>query len=117
GTATRGSRAYVTERFAARPPPPPAAGQQPSYPGQQPSGPLTLKADHAKFAAYFNLDNGTGKIRGVYLQGNEAVRPIFRAWLAPFRDLGAATLTSSNTGGTDHLFLDAVGSARLHIVP
>ncbi|HEV2666772.1 MAG TPA: M28 family peptidase, partial [Blastocatellia bacterium] len=59
--------------------------------------------------AYFNLDNGTGKIRGVYLQGNEAVRPIFRAWLEPFRDLGASTLTSRNTGGTDHLSFDGVG--------
>lgn len=68
-----------------------------------------LKPDHAKFAAYFNLDNGTGKVRGVYLQGNEAVRPIFRAWLAPFADLGALTVSPSNTGGTDHLSFDAVG--------
>jgi Zn-dependent M28 family amino/carboxypeptidase len=68
-----------------------------------------LKPDHAKFAAYFNLDNGTGKVRGVYLQGNEAVRPIFRAWLAPFADLGALTISPSNTGGTDHLSFDAVG--------
>ena len=58
---------------------------------------------------YFNLDNGTGKIRGVYLQGNEAVRPIFRKWLEPFRELGAATLTISNTGGTDHLSFDGIG--------
>jgi len=105
-----GSRAYVSEHFASRPAPPAAApGQQPGYPGQQPAGPLTLKPDHAKFAAYFNLDNGTGKVRGVYLQSNEAVRPIFRAWLAPFGDLGAGTLTSSNTGGTDHLSFDAAG--------
>src|SRR5207247_3820787 len=68
-----------------------------------------LKPDHAKFAAYFNLDNGTGKVRGVYLQGNEAVRPIFRAWLAPFADLGALTLSPTNTGGTDHLSFDGVG--------
>jgi carboxypeptidase Q len=68
-----------------------------------------LKPDHAKFAAYFNLDNGTGKVRGVYLQGNEAVRPIFRAWLSPFADLGALTISPSNTGGTDHLSYDAVG--------
>ena len=68
-----------------------------------------LKPDHEKFSAYFNLDNGTGKIRGVYLQGNEAVRPIFRAWLAPFADMGASTLSPSNTSGTDHLSFDAVG--------
>ena len=65
--------------------------------------------EYDKLSAYFNLDNGTGKIRGVYLQGNEAVRPIFREWLQPFRDLGATTLTASNTGGTDHLSFDAIG--------
>jgi carboxypeptidase Q len=68
-----------------------------------------LKPEHAKLSAYFNLDNGTGKIRGVYLQGNDAVRPIFRAWLAPFAEIGAATIAQSNTGGTDHLSFDAVG--------
>ncbi|MEO5594292.1 MAG: M20/M25/M40 family metallo-hydrolase [Chitinophagaceae bacterium] len=62
-----------------------------------------------KLAAYFNLDNGTGKIRGVYLQGNEAVKPIFTQWLQPFNDLGATTLTLQNTGGTDHLSFDAIG--------
>ncbi len=70
---------------------------------------LTLLPGHEKFSAYFNLDNGTGKIRGVYLQGNEAVRPVFRQWLMPFRDLGASTLSIANTGGTDHLSFDAVG--------
>src|SRR5215468_11073022 len=98
-----GSRAYVEQHFASRPASEPAAGQQ------RQQGPLTLKPAQEKFSAYFNLDNGTGKIRGVYLQGNEAVRPIFRAWLEPFRDLGASTLTSRNTSGTDHLSFDAVG--------
>lgn len=65
--------------------------------------------EYDKLSAYYNLDNGTGKIRGVYLQGNEAVRPIFREWLQPFRDLGATTLSASNTGGTDHLAFDAIG--------
>ena len=104
-----GSRAYVSNHFASRAP---AAGA-PNDPVQQmirgPQGPLTLKPGHEKFSAYFNLDNGTGKIRGVYMQGNEAVRPIFRAWLAPFKDLGAQTLTISNTGGTDHQAFDGVG--------
>lgn len=62
-----------------------------------------------KFSVYFNMDNGTGKYRGVYLQGNENVRPIFREWLRPFEKLGASTLTFSNTGGTDHLAFDAIG--------
>jgi hypothetical protein len=70
---------------------------------------MELKPEHDKFSAYYNLDNGTGKIRGVYLQGNDAVRPIFEAYLKPFHDLGAATLTIRNTGGTDHLSFDAVG--------
>jgi hypothetical protein len=65
--------------------------------------------EYDKLSAYYNLDAGTGKIRGVYLQGNEAVRPIFRQWLQPFRDLGASTLTASNTGGSDHVPFDALG--------
>lgn len=99
-----GSRAYVAEHFGRR-------IESPSQPGAEAQAPpqFELKPEHERFAAYFNLDNGTGKIRGVYLQGNEAVRPIFRAWLAPFRDMGASTLSPSNTGGTDHLSFDALG--------
>ncbi|HEY7292694.1 MAG TPA: M20/M25/M40 family metallo-hydrolase [Vicinamibacterales bacterium] len=70
---------------------------------------MQLKPDHAKFAGYFNVDNGTGVIRGVYLQGNEAVAPIFDAWMKPFNNMGMDTLTIRNTGGTDHLSYDAVG--------
>jgi len=70
---------------------------------------MDLKPEQAKLSAYYNLDNGTGKIRGVYLQGDSAAAPIFKAWLEPFKDLGATTLTIRNTGGTDHLSFDAVG--------
>jgi carboxypeptidase Q len=70
---------------------------------------MELKPEHAKVSAYYNLDNGSGKIRGVYLQGNRQVADIFRGWLTPFNDMGAKTLTISNTGGTDHLSFDAVG--------
>ncbi|MEN0055108.1 MAG: M20/M25/M40 family metallo-hydrolase [Mucilaginibacter sp.] len=70
---------------------------------------MQLKPEQAKLSAYYNLDNGTGKIRGIYLQGNEAVRAIFKSWLEPFKDLGANTITINNTGGTDHLSFDAVG--------
>jgi carboxypeptidase Q len=70
---------------------------------------LVRQPEYDKLSAYFNLDNGGGKIRGVYLQGNEAVRPIFRRWMEPFRDMGADTLTPSNTGGTDHLSFDGIG--------
>ncbi|HUJ24257.1 MAG TPA: M20/M25/M40 family metallo-hydrolase, partial [Bryobacteraceae bacterium] len=70
---------------------------------------MQLKPAHAKLSGYFNHDNGTGKIRGVYLQGNDAMRPIFEAWFAPFRDLGVTTITIRNTGGTDHQSFDQVG--------
>jgi Zn-dependent M28 family amino/carboxypeptidase len=85
-----GSRAYVTETFGDR-------------------ADMVLKPAHAKFAGYFNVDNGTGAIRGVYLQGNEAVAPIFEAWMKPFNNLGMRTLTIRDTGGTDHQSYDAVG--------
>jgi carboxypeptidase Q len=100
-----GSRAYVEQHFGRR-----------VQPGQDEKPLLELKPEHSKLAAYFNLDNGTGGIRGVYMQGNEAVRPIFRAWLTPFKEwipnsrvLSASTLSAANTGGTDHLSFDAVG--------
>lgn len=69
----------------------------------------SLKQDQKKVSAYYNMDNGTGKLRGVYLQGNQAVSPIFREWLKPFHELGASTLSLSNTGGTDHLAFDMAG--------
>ncbi|MBX7173366.1 MAG: M20/M25/M40 family metallo-hydrolase [Pyrinomonadaceae bacterium] len=87
-----GSNAYVKQHF-----------------GEMKSGSLVKGADWDKISGYYNLDNGTGKIRGVYLQGNSAVKPYFETWLTPFGDLGAKTLTLSNTGGTDHLSFDAVG--------
>lgn len=85
-----GSRGYVKNTFA---------------------DPATMQTTpaHEKFSSYFNIDNGTGKIRGIYLQGNEACRDIFAQWLTPFKDLGATTVTISNTGGTDHQAFDAVG--------
>jgi carboxypeptidase Q len=70
---------------------------------------MSLKPEQAKVAAYFNLDNGTGKIRGIYLQGNDMARPIFEQWLVPFHDQGAKTVTIRNTGGTDHQSFDAIG--------
>ena len=71
--------------------------------------PINKKPAYDKFAAYYNLDNGTGQIRGIYMQGNEALRPIFRDWLAPFKEYNASTVTINSTGGTDHLPFDAAG--------
>jgi hypothetical protein len=72
---------------------------------------VTKKFNQAgdKLSVYLNLDNGTGKIRGIYMQGNTAVKPIFSQWFQPFQDLGAGTLSLQNTGGTDHLSFDAIG--------
>ncbi|MBV9304136.1 MAG: M20/M25/M40 family metallo-hydrolase [Acidobacteriaceae bacterium] len=85
-----GSRAYVKEHFG---------------------DPETMKLTeaHAKLDAYFNLDNGSGKIRGIYLQGNDMCRPIFEQWFMPFKDMEAGAITVRDTGGTDHLSFDAVG--------
>jgi len=68
-----------------------------------------IKPEQAKVTAYYNLDNGTGRIRGIYAQGNTAIMPIFQAWLDPFKDLGAGTVTVRNTGSTDHTGFDMVG--------
>jgi carboxypeptidase Q len=70
---------------------------------------MHLKVEQSKISAYYNLDNGSGKIRGIFAQGNEAVVPIFKKWLESFSDLGATTVTLHNTGSTDHLSFDAVG--------
>jgi carboxypeptidase Q len=114
-----GSAQYVSAHFASRaaapatPANPPAGAPAPGTlgggGGRGPQGPLELKPDYAKFAGYFNIDNGTGAIRGVYLQGNDAVAPIFREWIEPFRSLGMSYLTIRNTGGTDHQSYDRVG--------
>lgn len=69
---------------------------------------IRLTSAAKKFSVYFNMDNGSGRFRGVYLQGNEHVYPIFREWLKPFNKMGASTLTLQNTGGTDHLSFDAI---------
>ncbi len=107
-----GSRAYVEQHFGRTIAPSrdsaPAAETEPER-RERPRNAYELLPEHEKLSAYFNLDNGAGKIRGIYLQGNEAVRPIFRSWLAPFTDMQAATISSSNTGGTDHLSFDGIG--------
>jgi hypothetical protein len=72
-------------------------------------GPLEPKPEQKLISAYFNVDNGSGKIRGIYTQGNAAIAPIFAQWIAPLKDLGVTTITNQNTGGTDHLSFDAVG--------
>jgi carboxypeptidase Q len=104
-----GSQGYVEQHFGSRPP-----SDDPNMKGmptllRRDAGAITVKPEQAKVSAYFNIDNGTGKVRGIYLQENEAVAPIFEQWMRPFKDLGMTTLSMRNTGGTDHLSFDAVG--------
>jgi len=104
-----GSQGYVEHHFGARPHmDDPAMKDMPTVLRRE-AGEVTVKPEQAKVSAYFNVDNGTGKIRGIHLQENEAVAPIFETWMKPFKDLGMNTLTMRNTGGTDHLSFDAVG--------
>ena len=92
-----GSRAYVKQHFADW------------EPDTATTEKIKLLPEHARLDAYYNVDNGSGKIRGIYLQGNEAIAPLFSEWMEPFHNLGMTTLTIRNTGGTDHLSFDAVG--------
>jgi hypothetical protein len=104
-----GSEWYVQHHFGSRP-----ESKDPERKGDpsvrnRVNGPMTVKPEQAKVSVYFNVDNGSGKIRGVFMQENAAVQPIFEAWMKPFHDLGMDTLTMRNTGGTDHLSFDATG--------
>jgi hypothetical protein len=113
-----GSQAYVAKHFGAwtnvtNPPaarsPKDAAASPARTNAPSTQRKLIPQQDYKKFSAYYNLDNGAGRIRGIHLQGNEALRPIFRPWIEPLRDLGVETISASNTGGTDHESFDALG--------
>jgi carboxypeptidase Q len=105
-----GSQWYVAHHFGSRPPYKDPERQGDPTVIRRDAGPMSIKeGEQSKVSAYFNVDNGTGKIRGVYMQENAAVEPIFEAWMKPFHDLGMDTLTMRDTGGTDHLSFDAVG--------
>jgi carboxypeptidase Q len=104
-----GSRGYVTQHFGSFPRSTAPDQMLLSEYARKPAGPLTLKPEQKLISAYFNVDNGTGRIRGIYTQGNSAVDSIFAQWMAPLRDLGVTTISNRNTGGTDHLSFDAVG--------
>jgi len=103
-----GSYAYVTEHFGSwSGPEDPELRKWLTVSNWKGEGKLSLRSGHGKLSAYFNLDNGAGKIRGIYAEESAALRPIFEAWLAPLRDLGADTVTLRRTGGSDHeSFLD-----------
>jgi carboxypeptidase Q len=105
-----GSRAYVEQHFASRATPKdPEQAKLPAWARTTDKGELQPKPEHAKLSAYFNVDNGTGKIRGIYAQENAAAVPLFTGWLEPFHDLGATTVTMRNTTSTDHISFDDAG--------
>lgn len=94
-----GSRAYVEKHFAQLP-----------KPTKEVPKPLPVKgAAYEKLSAYFNMDNGAGRIRGIYLMENAEAKPIFDEWLKPLAALGASTTTMMSRGSTDHVSFDAVG--------
>lgn len=104
-----GSRGYVKQHFgSAKLSDAPDQRDLPEF-MRRADGPLELKPEQKLVSGYFNVDNGTGKLRGIYTQGNVAIAPIFAQWIAPLKDLGVTTVTNRNTGGTDHLSFDAVG--------
>ncbi len=104
-----GSKGYATEHFgSAKTSTAPDQMQLPEF-MRRAAGPLEVKPEQKLISGYFNVDNGSGKIRGVYTQGNAAMDPIFAQWIAPLKDLGVTAITNRNTGGTDHLSFDAVG--------
>ena len=104
-----GSRGYCREHFgSAKLSTAPDQLNLPDY-MRRAAGPLEVKPEQKLVSAYFNVDNGSGRIRGIYTQGNAAIAPIFDQWIAPLNDLGVTTVSQRNTGGTDHLSFDAVG--------
>ena len=104
-----GSRAHVERHFARYPEPADPVERALPVSMRTDKGRLQKLPGYERFSVYFNLDNGSGKIRGVYGQENLAAAPIFESWLKPFNDLGATIVTQRNTGSTDHIAFDAVG--------
>jgi carboxypeptidase Q len=104
-----GSAGYVAKHLADYPAP--TDPEQKALPRayQRGTGPLQRQRGYDRFSTYFNFDNGTGRIRGIYAQENHAAVPIFKAWLEPFNDIGATIVTTRNTGSTDHISFDRVG--------
>jgi hypothetical protein len=105
-----GSQAYVSQHLGSRPKPKdPAVAEMSEFEWPSSVGPFKTKPEYAKLSAYFNMDNGGGKVRGIYGQENAAVIPIFEAWMHPLRDLGATVVTMQPTDATDHIPFDAAG--------
>ena len=103
-----GSRAYIEQHLVDRPTPPDMDGFT-AYMTWGTRFPLVKKAGYSDLKAYFNIDNGSGKLRGLYAEGNADAVPLLKQWLAPFDSMGAGNVVAAKTGGTDHVFMQAVG--------
>ena len=103
-----GSRAYIERHLATRPVDPKLTGIA-AYTAWSQGWPISPKPGYGEIKAYFNLDNGSGKIRGIFAENNISAEPLLKKWLAPFSDMGAGQVVTSKTGGTDHVFMQAIG--------
>ena len=103
-----GSRAYIEQHLISRPTPPGMDGLT-AYFSWGTRFPIVKKPEYDALKAYFNIDNGSGKLRGIYAEGNSGAEPLLKQWLQPFNDMGASAVVASKTGGTDHVFMQAVG--------
>lgn len=103
-----GSRAYIEQHLATRPVDPALKGID-SYVAWRNAFPITPKPEYGQLKAYFNMDNGSGRFRGIYSEGNLGAEKLLKEWLSPFNMLGADKLVVSKTGGTDHVFMQAIG--------
>jgi len=104
-----GSLAYTEKHLASRPPAPESANGLARFFGWSDRFPVTKKAGYDDMKAYFNMDNGSGKIRGIYAEGNSAASPILSKWLSPFKSMGASRVVAGPTGSTDHVFMQQIG--------
>ncbi len=103
-----GSRAYIERHLATRPVDPKLSGIA-AYSAWSQAWPIAPKPGYNDLKAYFNLDNGSGKVRGIYAENNIAAEPMLKKWLSPFDGMGASRVVTSKTGGTDHVFMQAIG--------
>jgi carboxypeptidase Q len=103
-----GSRAYIEQHLVSRPTPPGMDGLT-AYFSWGTRFPIVKKPEYEALKAYFNIDNGSGKLRGIYAEGNSGAEPLLKEWLQPFNEMGASAVVAAKTGGTDHVFMQAVG--------
>jgi len=103
-----GSRAYIEQHLASRPVDPALTGIE-SYVAWRNAFPITPKSEYTALKAYFNMDNGSGRFRGIYAEGNLGAGAILGDWLAPFKAMGAGRVVAEKTGGTDHVYLQSIG--------